>query len=1762
MADPILESFFTAPGELEQRGPVDPDLARLITFDPGEQVDETRGVGDELGRGIGAGIQETQAGLYGFAQLIGQITGSEAIQEYGREGALRNLEESAKLGPEINSLADVGGVSDFFKFAAGGLGKGLPSIGASLTGGGIAAAVARKAFMSRLRGAVVADARASLGAELAGRLGRSEIDNAVRAALRQPSVNRMLANVTAASAGLGSAAPTLPIEAGGIVTDLDQQGLEAPFTALLGGTLASALDAAPVARLITKMFPTVPPAMARGFVSDLATTMGSQAALEGSTEAAQELVAMAALAYHDPDFDPLDNEGLIRLVDAAAIGALVGAVSGGAGSAVSQVTNRAADTTNRIRAGGERLRTAIRDQVVRDLQSDSTDPAEPLIPGWSELTSQVADGLTNAYQRAVSGLRERAAAGLDSVIQDANGAPNASLARIIEQAEDKLRRRVLPEMQKLNARVRDTLTAVRDRAKTMGENERTQYVRAKFDELQKQVSSYIQDRFGRIVGAVESETAERINTENLPDEDSFGFEDDTTETGLEAFETTEIQAKRTFGKTVRTQYPLGRGELTDPVAVRSRGDDAQPFGSREAAERAAEELRASYPNVGRDAIQVTEVDKGYLVSIFDEGAAEEIFQQERTNDTLTKAFAIGRKKNRETNTRVAMVRRPGSTAPSPFDVPTLALGGEDVAERGGIQLGDDKMRAALRGLDTILGRMIAQGYEIVGGVEALNSRELLPGLTVGEARAKTGRNWTTKTRAQVGRERNLALLKGTMRNLGDRGPKGDRVINITLDGRPAKEFVEGREQPSFETQTPEERARETEDEQAAKSARDRASTMTMNKVTPSPSNKNVRVGLLGQSQERRDRVTQLVSDIAKLVGLRDKRFIIVDRKGAEALLASNDFPSNWKAGLLQVIANDVNGKIMGSVMHGDGARKVIYLSDRAWERESTAFRTLFHELGHVVQRSHFDNLPLDLQVQMSQDHRDSGSPLEFNEWMADQFVAWAVRDRRPRTTIERFFSLVRKALSQFFNAFQQRFPLSETFEQFMKGVAGVANADADVNEWGRALLAQRFKDQGLAAKPGKLIIDVETENLNIAQARQQARAQWATIRQRLNQQYPQAMRYAGSVWTSMQRIHDQWFSSLNGALRRTGVPAFEELADMFNKTPGTAPKTPMYFDELQRRRAEFATKINTAFDGATDQEIQQAMAELIALNGRAGQHQTNVAKAVRAVLDELHTYMVEGGLLMQHVDNYFPKIWDHERVKAGEQEIRTLLANAGVDPASIDRIFEHMLEHDGAEATFQRNIHPRAHIAGEPSNQFLKGRSEVLQDPAFDKFLSQDPRRTMERYVNAAVKRTEFNRLLGEDARQTGQNWDPRAKWLALLKRAQAQGATQEQLDFANDAIEAMLGRYGRNTPDRVRRIMAWIATYQNLRVLGFSQLASLPDLVGPALRSGEYQRAFDVLRGQMKNITNNQSDLAEAGRVWGIISDTLNQHVLTEHYDTHWFPERARRINDSFFRAIGMEKLNNFVRSYALAVGMDFIQRRAAAAINNNDAAARRDLDELGVSAEDVIDWVAGGRKIYGSAKTTLGTTKPHDERVARALVRFVNEANMRPNPSSRPLMASHPALMLVWHLKSYMFSFYDVFIRQIMLNAQRAGTPWQKAYVVAVPAALMLALTAAGLELRELIQYKIWGAEGRTERMTGSEYTWELLQRSGLFGPSQLLVDWEEANERGTAGLIAIGGPTLGQLADAVSQKPSTTVVKAIPGVNQMPELRKWLTEQIASE
>jgi len=305
----------------------------------------------EFGRGILRGIDETQAMLFGALALVGDALNAENLRRFGTKGYFRNIEEAQKNAAKVASLADIDSVGDFVAWAASGLGGVVPTIATSLGSGAVAQVIGKTALKRALKRKIGEEVAKKLMKKVTeGRLkqiGKKELqkeatealikrgiakevaERAVKRAIRQP--------ITARNLGLlvGSAAP----QAGDIYMEIfETTGERAPGTAAVAGLAAGVLDVLPLSRFFNKFggrFKT--DEAAKRWLTRVAKEAGLQSVFEGTTEGAQEIIAIVAnsIKKHPGSFEeklPKIVEDLKRqkerVLNAAAIGALAGFTMG------------------------------------------------------------------------------------------------------------------------------------------------------------------------------------------------------------------------------------------------------------------------------------------------------------------------------------------------------------------------------------------------------------------------------------------------------------------------------------------------------------------------------------------------------------------------------------------------------------------------------------------------------------------------------------------------------------------------------------------------------------------------------------------------------------------------------------------------------------------------------------------------------------------------------------------------------------------------------------------------------------------------------------------------------------------------------------------------------------------------------------------------------------------------------------------------------------------------------------------------------------------------------------------------------------------------------------------------------------------------------------------------------------------------------------------------------------------------------------------
>jgi hypothetical protein len=307
--------------------------------------------GGAFGRAVERGTDTMQATMYGALNAIGALTGLDGLEQIGEEGVRRNLAEAALNPAQVESWDDA--TESFGAFGTKVLetvGEQIPNLAVMIAGGGVGGGLTKVAVSSFGKSFAKKLATQRLGAEAS-----TEAVEALAKQIAGKSVKR--------GAVGGAAAVNYPMQAGEVQMDLQQRGIDAPGTALLAGIPRAALDVYGLDKMVSTVFKGFNKEMAYSIADQVGTAlkekgllsaggvaalnlvkqagkgMATGVAVEAPTEAAQELIGLAAIKAHDPSFDIFSPEGIARIKEAAISGGVVGGVFSGVGRGTSAALN-------------------------------------------------------------------------------------------------------------------------------------------------------------------------------------------------------------------------------------------------------------------------------------------------------------------------------------------------------------------------------------------------------------------------------------------------------------------------------------------------------------------------------------------------------------------------------------------------------------------------------------------------------------------------------------------------------------------------------------------------------------------------------------------------------------------------------------------------------------------------------------------------------------------------------------------------------------------------------------------------------------------------------------------------------------------------------------------------------------------------------------------------------------------------------------------------------------------------------------------------------------------------------------------------------------------------------------------------------------------------------------------------------------------------------------------------------------------------------
>ena len=845
--------------------------------------------------------------------------------------------------------------------------------------------------------------------------------------------------------------------------------------------------------------------------------------------------------------------------------------------------------------------------------------------------------------------------------------------------------------------------------------------------------------------------------------------------------------------------------------------------------------------------------------------------------------------------------------------------------------------------------------------------------------------------------------------------------------------------------------------------------------------------------------------------------------------------------------------------------------DASPQQQSEATLALLHEVGHAIFQQEFinslENKPLrqSLQAEFEKakaeiETKSYDGEFGFEEWYADQIGAYLLdaskkAQNQTQSHFKRIANKVRLAFKKFGDVLKRRFTLNPSFENYVEQVI------------------KSYKDgskdpvRNPLSSEDRILIRNMTEELvpnsfkSIASKPQMR--QLKSMAERLLSSEKTLPRF----FKFLLYPADNFLRSLSKE-NKIG----EQIAQIFYSRSQSGEATGFLtakISSINSYLSELFTILDV--DGASG-ITQEALDILLEAedNNVADANLSPKAREVREWLSEFYERRNLNKLGIRKALNYFPRVMSealsksetlqaglvnllvtynegktftrpipqkntdgsvrtnadgsiiYERGKDGKLKQESFTITPEYARIMVDGIVKNMGDHknvdthDNVEHVSMRElgiglVKHRAEAFQSIPNKALRN----LKDEAGDSVL-EDPAISLQKYIVNVVKKTEYTQRGG-------------AKRVSRLLE---QIKNPKERKAARNAVDAILGKVNPEMSEAFKAVNSYMLLFNMITLLPFAVFASLPDFAGPVLRSKEFKSIptmSEVLLPYLDKLTGDsfggeasakkREALAQFAKDIGVVSTDAINTMYINAGELDFMVPLAKQGSDVFFKVIGLEWFTKFTRVFAGGMGQAFIVDHAKRA-KAGEKRSERYLKELGITAQDVDTWLADNRDLSNNPEVRL------------ALARFVDESIVRPNAAERPLWASDPRFALVWQLKSFFYAYGKNIIggalRESKNRFNESGLT-SASIPLLLGAVTLLPLTMLGLDLRERFKVGLdwllpmtgrnadsgfFESSGKNYRrsldMDWGEYSFEILDRSGVFGPLALAFPLFMQNKR----------------------------------------------------
>ena len=285
-------------------------------------------------------------------------------------------------------------------------------------------------------------------------------------------------------------------------------------------------------------------------------------------------------------------------------------------------------------------------------------------------------------------------------------------------------------------------------------------------------------------------------------------------------------------------------------------------------------------------------------------------------------------------------------------------------------------------------------------------------------------------------------------------------------------------------------------------------------------------------------------------------------------------------------------------------------------------------------------------------------------------------------------------------------------------------------------------------------------------------------------------------------------------------------------------------------------------------------------------------------------------------------------------------------------------------------------------------------------------------------------------------------------------GPSANDMEFLHAFHRAAMGRqvHAGHGHQKLANFSKNLRLFNSVTLLGFTTLASIPDLGMSLVRSGS-MRAWAT---GMANYAADKNYRAAFRDVGAAVESIVFENMA------NMYGGAGGRKTQAFFNAIGLQPWTKMQRQMAAAVGFEAFKAEIArmrdnyvpgqVAQNRAFRTSKRFLDHFGLT-----DLAMNSNQMLDISMLDPATGRSD---LKAAILKFSNESIFSPNANDIPIWAQTPWGSLMFQLKSFPLMM-SRFSKQVLSEAWN-GNPWPLLYMATVSTGL----AAGSLAIRDIVQ------------------------------------------------------------------------------------------------